>query len=84
MNQLSKGTIWQRDEIDSPCVKICVIHPRAGICAGCYRTLEIAAWSAMAPESRAQLMTELPGRASQLKKRRGGREGRLAADGADD
>ena len=43
-----------------------------------------AAWSAMAPESRAQLMTELPGRASQLKKRRGGREGRLAADGADD
>ena len=73
--------VWKRPEIDSPCVKICVIHPRAGICAGCYRTLdEIADWSAMSPDARARLMAELPTRAGQLKKRRGGREGRLAGE----
>ncbi|MCB1387858.1 MAG: DUF1289 domain-containing protein [Rhodobacteraceae bacterium] len=79
MNDLSLDTIWMRKELDSPCVKICVIHPRAGICAGCYRTLaEIADWSTMGAEARAQVLSELPDRAGLLKKRRGGREGRLA------
>jgi uncharacterized protein len=32
--------IWMRAEIESPCVKVCVIHPEARICAGCYRTIE--------------------------------------------
>ncbi len=32
--------IWQRNEIDSPCIKICVIHPDAKICVGCHRTGE--------------------------------------------
>ncbi len=31
---------WQRDEIESPCTKVCVIHPEARICVGCYRTAE--------------------------------------------
>ena len=78
MNDLFSDKLWARDEIDSPCVQICVIHPREGICAGCYRTLdEIAAWSRMAPDARRTLMAELPDRASLLKKRRGGREARL-------
>lgn len=78
MNDLSTDRIWMRDEIDSPCVKICVIHPRAGICAGCYRTLdEIAEWSVMGAEGRARVMAALPDRAGSLKKRRGGREARL-------
>jgi Predicted Fe-S protein len=79
MNDLSLDTIWMRKELDSPCVKVCVIHPRAGICAGCFRTLdEIAEWSAMSPESRAEILAQLPDRATLLKKRRGGREGRLS------
>lgn len=66
--------IWKRDEIASPCVKVCVIHPVERICAGCYRTVdEIAAWSRMAPEERARIMGELPERAPRLTKRRGGR-----------
>lgn len=66
--------IWKRDEIASPCVKVCVIHPVERICAGCYRTVdEIAAWSRMAPEERARIMGELPERAPRLAKRRGGR-----------
>jgi len=71
--------VWRRTEIDSPCVKICVIHPAEKICAGCYRTSdEIAAWSRMSPEARRAVMAELPGRAGLLKKRRGGRGARLS------
>lgn len=78
MNDLSIDTIWMRNEIESPCVKICVIHPRAGICVGCHRSLdEIADWSTMGADERARVLAELPERAGTLKKRRGGREARL-------
>ncbi|PRY25240.1 hypothetical protein CLV78_102417 [Aliiruegeria haliotis] len=74
-----KDDSWKRNEVDSPCVKLCVVHPEERICTGCFRTLdEIAAWSRMAPEERRALMKELPDRAPRLKKRRGGRAGRLA------
>lgn len=70
--------IWQRDEIESPCVKICVIHPEARICTGCYRSIEeIGAWSTLSPEARRAVMEELPARAGQLTQRRGGRAARL-------
>ncbi|MFP4275560.1 MAG: DUF1289 domain-containing protein [Paracoccaceae bacterium] len=73
--------VWKRDEIESPCVKICVIHPEARLCAGCLRSVEeITQWSRMTPEARRAVMAELPGRAGQLKKRRGGRAARLARD----
>jgi predicted Fe-S protein YdhL (DUF1289 family) len=79
MSEQAKGRIWVRDEVESPCVKICVIHPAAGICAGCLRTLdEIGRWSAMTSDARRAVMAELPGRADLLKKRRGGRAARLA------
>ncbi|MEO1952951.1 DUF1289 domain-containing protein [Thioclava sediminum] len=69
--------IWKRAEIESPCVKLCQIHPEARICIGCYRTMEeIGAWSRMTPEARREVMAELPERAPQLRKRRGGRAGR--------
>lgn len=69
--------VWKRDEIASPCIEVCVIHPAAGICAGCFRTAdEIARWSKMSPRERDRIMAELPERAPMLKKRRGGRGGR--------
>jgi len=78
MTKATIDPVWVRNEIDSPCVNICVVHPTAGICAGCYRTLqEIADWSTMTPDNRAALMAQLPDRSGQLKKRRGGREARL-------
>ena len=81
MNDQSQNLIWKRNEIDSPCVNICVIHPRVGICAGCYRTLEeIGAWSQMTAQTRLEIMAELPARSEILKKRRGGREARLNSD----
>jgi uncharacterized protein len=76
----SSGDVWRRNEIESPCVKICVIHPQAGLCVGCHRTSdEIAAWSRMSPEARRMVMAELPDRAALLRTRRGGRAARLGA-----
>lgn len=77
MNDLFDDGLWKRDEVDSPCVKVCVIHPQTGLCLGCARTLgEIAAWSRMAPEARRAVMTELPLRQPAPTGRRGGRGGR--------
>ncbi|MGA1276042.1 MAG: DUF1289 domain-containing protein [Gemmobacter sp.] len=74
--------VWKRDEIASPCVKVCVIHPEARLCVGCHRTIEeIGVWARLTPEARAVIMAELPGRAGQLARRRGGRAGREGRDG---
>lgn len=78
-----RNAIWSRAEVDSPCVKICTIHPAERICIGCYRTIEeIGGWGRMTPEARKAIMAELPSRAPRLAKRRGGRRARL--DGAKD
>lgn len=70
--------IWARNEIDSPCVKICVIHPAERLCTGCLRSIdEISQWSRMSSDERQRIMAELPARAPRLQKRRGGRNARL-------
>ena len=71
--------IWQRAEIESPCVKICVIHPETRLCTGCARSIdEIGGWSRMRPEARRAIMDELPAREAAPTVRRGGRAARLA------
>lgn len=73
-----KDDVWQRDEVQSPCVKLCTIHPAERICVGCLRSIdEISAWSRMTAAERTAIMAELPTRAPRLQKRRGGRMGRL-------
>lgn len=73
-----KDEVWQRDEIQSPCVKLCVVHPEERLCVGCLRSMEeIATWSRLSHEARAAVMADLPARAPRLAKRRGGRMGRL-------
>ena len=75
---MSGDPLWQRDEIESPCVQICLVHPEARICLGCHRTPdEIAAWSRMTPEERREIMAGLPERKSLLPGRRGGRRTRV-------
>lgn len=82
MSDRPTDIVWRRDEIESPCVKLCVLHPEARICLGCYRTGdEIAGWSRMTPETRRDIMDALPERAKTLPGRRGGRAGRLKRDG---
>ena len=71
--------IWRRDEVESPCIKVCVIHQESRLCTGCLRTIdEITAWSRMTPEARRTVMADLPLRSGQITKRRGGRAARLA------
>ena len=47
----------------TPCVKVCQMDPRRGVCLGCRRTLdEIARWGAMSDQERERVMAELPSR----------------------
>ena len=79
--QDKSDAVWARAEIESPCVKVCVIHPATRLCAGCLRSIdEIGSWSRMTPEQRRSIMAELPDRGAALRQRRGGRAARLARD----
>lgn len=70
--------IWSRNEVQSPCVKICVVHPEERLCIGCYRSIdEISRWSRMSDDERRTVLNDLPARAPRLAKRRGGRMARL-------
>jgi uncharacterized protein len=69
--------VWKREEVESPCVKVCVVHPVERLCVGCLRSIdEIAGWGRMTAEERRAVMAELPSRAPRLRQRRGGRMGR--------
>lgn len=73
--------VWKREEVQSPCVKLCVVHPEARICVGCFRSIdEIASWSRLTAAERSTIMAELPARAGTLTKRRGGRMARLSGN----
>ena len=66
----------------TPCVNICVIHPDAGVCVGCYRTRdEIAGWSRLTDDERRAIMDGLATREILLRRRRGGRAARHARRG---
>ena len=76
---MSEDIVWRRDEIESPCVQVCVVHPEARICTGCLRSIEeITIWSKLSPDARQTIMDELPSRQGLLTKRRGGRAARLS------
>ena len=70
--------VWSRNEIESPCENICMLHPETRLCVGCKRTGdEIAGWGRMTPEDRRRIMDELPARVAGPVNRSGGREARL-------
>ncbi len=49
--------------IETPCVEICTLDARSGLCLGCGRTIdEIERWTAMSKAERARVMSELPWR----------------------
>ena len=69
-------------DIETPCIKVCVVDPETGFCIGCGRTrMEIGSWIGLSPEERKAIMAGLGERVETLtlrKRRRGGRQGRLA------
>ncbi|MGH8747317.1 MAG: DUF1289 domain-containing protein [Burkholderiales bacterium] len=53
--------------IDSPCINVCHMSPRLGVCTGCCRTLdEIARWSELGEAERASVIAALPRRRQRL------------------
>jgi predicted Fe-S protein YdhL (DUF1289 family) len=53
--------------IETPCTRICVVHPTAGLCAGCGRSLdEIARWVDLGAAERTRIMAQLPARLKAL------------------
>ncbi|SEK96981.1 DUF1289 domain-containing protein [Pacificibacter marinus] len=74
----STDKIWVRAEIESPCTKVCQIHPETRMCLGCARSIdEIGGWSKMTPDQRSAVMADLPNRSPAPNTRRGGRAARL-------
>ena len=58
----------------TPCIKLCVLDPRFGLCLGCGRTSdEIAAWGRLGEAERKALLPSLPARLAALGSRAGRR-----------
>ena len=46
--------------METPCINVCIIDPKTGLCRGCGRTLpEIARWSGMQSAERLAVMAQL-------------------------
>ena len=73
-------------EIETPCVNVCVVDPESGFCIGCGRTRsEIAGWIAMSAAERREVMAGLEARVETLtrhKRRKGGARARRGANDA--
>lgn len=54
-------------DVPSPCIKVCVMDPALGLCAGCYRTLdEIAGWADYPPAEKLRVLERVAARAARL------------------
>jgi predicted Fe-S protein YdhL (DUF1289 family) len=50
-------------DLETPCIKICVLDPASKHCLGCGRSLaEIERWTVFSDEERRRIMAELPRR----------------------
>lgn len=53
--------------ISSPCINVCAVSAKTGICVGCGRSLkEIGGWSRMSEAERRDIMAALPARIASL------------------
>lgn len=49
--------------IETPCTRVCVVHPTLKLCLGCGRSIdEIARWTSYGVTERTRIMDELPAR----------------------
>jgi len=54
--------------IETPCSRVCTLHPRLRLCLGCGRSLdEITRWVEMKPAERSAIMARLPARLSVIR-----------------
>ncbi|BDW99910.1 Fe-S oxidoreductase [Maricaulis maris] len=58
--------------IDTPCVKVCFVDPKAQLCVGCFRTLEeLGRWTRYSDAERTAVMDALPAREAAYQAGRG-------------
>ena len=51
------------DEVASPCINVCRMDERSGLCEGCFRTIdEIACWSGYAREDKLAVLARIEAR----------------------
>jgi predicted Fe-S protein YdhL (DUF1289 family) len=56
-------TAAAQDGVASPCISVCAIDPRTGLCAGCFRSLdEIAGWITLSNDEKRAVVAALPAR----------------------
>ncbi|RJG07501.1 DUF1289 domain-containing protein [Noviherbaspirillum cavernae] len=47
-------------KVPSPCINVCRMNPRTGLCEGCYRTIdEIAQWGSASEETKRAVWVEI-------------------------
>lgn len=45
---------------NTPCIKVCVIHPETELCQGCFRTLaEIARWGSLSDAEHDNVLSQI-------------------------
>ena len=55
------------DEVASPCINVCRMSDRTGLCEGCLRTIdEIALWAGYTREEKLAVLAKLAARRSQV------------------
>lgn len=59
--------------IKTPCVKVCFVDPAAGICVGCFRTMdELGRWTKYSDAEREAILAALPQREARYADRHNG------------
>jgi len=54
--------------IESPCIRVCMVDGKSGLCLGCFRTLpEIARWTGYSDDERAEIMRGLAARRGRIR-----------------
>ena len=57
--------------IKTPCVKVCFVDPKEGLCVGCFRTMEeLGRWTRYSDAEREDILAALPGRREDYTSRR--------------
>jgi len=55
--------------LETPCINVCLLDERSGLCVGCGRSGdEIARWVEMTPAERRAIMAALPKRLARLER----------------
>jgi predicted Fe-S protein YdhL (DUF1289 family) len=57
--------------IKTPCNKVCIVDPKAGLCVGCFRSMEeLGQWSRYDDAERDAILSSLPEREALYRSRR--------------